>query len=973
MTHLNWLSTKSLVWFGIASLFVIGAMSPLPIFSETPPGFAFSIDAHQAGQTIYPQALGVDFNGKLYVSSLWQELKFDTNGALLEAWGSPGTGPGKFSYAGQTAFDRSGHVFILDSYNARIEEFDTDGNFVSEWGSQGPGPGEFDLPYGVAAGSDGRIYVSDGNNNRIQTFSSPGVLQKQFGEIGTNTGQFSFPESIAIDSSNNLYVLDVPGGAFDNYRVQKFDSDGNFLMEWGPPGVNTAGSIQLGGIATDPQNNVYVADGANHRVQKFTSAGVFLSEWGSFGSAPGQFNQPSGIALDPTGNYVYVSDNYNARVEVFAYAPLDPLIYLPPTNQVVPAGIDLSLAVGVFGAKPVSYQWRYAGQDILGATESSIAFTNISLGASGAYSIVASNAFGRATSPVGLLTVEPLVLSTLPATNFSATGGTLKSLVWVGSYPSTVWFEWGAGTNYGNVAGLTEISTNRSILFTNFVDGLDGNSVYHYRVAGSNALGIVYGADMPFQVGLKPSVVTLPVVQNGSNSVFLQAQVNPAGRDTAAFIHYGRFNASGSSTPTNSVPGDVVTTTLKDPITGLLPGLVYFAQAFASNSAGLFVGNVIRFMAPPVELLPTPGGRQWTAVATTADGSRLLAGASGEVFLSLDSGMSWSTNLISTASITAVSMSADGTNLVVGSGAPANITGPAFVSTNGGKTWGKALSTNRNWFSLGSSADGTRVAAVDAFAHAVVTSSDRGMTWETNSPPVFANWSSIASSADGQSLIVAGGGFNGSTNGPVFTSTNAGTSWNLASLPVSNWKAVACSSDGRVLAAVAGGLRPGGIYLSIDAGQSWGSTGAPYTNWQAVAISADGKRIVALARVEANPLYISNDMGGAWQNITLPPAIWTALAISADGRTIFASGDQNIIRLQTVGGPELVPAFHDGSLSVSWLIGTGAYQLQQAPDLSGSGWSSVALTPIRVLTNLQYRINLPLTGTAGFYRLQPVP
>src|SRR5260221_10243886 len=167
-----------------------------------------------------------------------------------------------------------------------------------------------------------------------------------------------------MDSSNDLYVVDAPGGSFDNYRVQKFDANGNFLLEWGPPGIDSASSIQIGGVATDPQNNVYVADGANQRVQKFSSSGVLLSEWGTFGSGPGEFNQPSGIAVDPTGNYVYVADSYNSRVEVFAYTPLNPLIYLPPTNQVVPAGVTLTLSAAAFGAQPLAYSWRVNGVHI---------------------------------------------------------------------------------------------------------------------------------------------------------------------------------------------------------------------------------------------------------------------------------------------------------------------------------------------------------------------------------------------------------------------------------------------------------------------------------------------------------------------------------------------------------------------------------------------------------------------------------
>ena len=52
-------------------------------------------------------------------------------------------------------------------------------------------------------------------------------------------------------------------------------------------------------------------------IQKFDSDGTFITEWGSEGSAEGQFNKPSDIAIDSSGN-VYVADWGNARIQVFA-------------------------------------------------------------------------------------------------------------------------------------------------------------------------------------------------------------------------------------------------------------------------------------------------------------------------------------------------------------------------------------------------------------------------------------------------------------------------------------------------------------------------------------------------------------------------------------------------------------------------------------------------------------------------------
>jgi tripartite motif-containing protein 71 len=62
---------------------------------------------------------------------------------------------------------------------------------------------------------------------------------------------------------------------------------------------------------------VYVSDYNNHRVQKFDSEGNFITKWGSKGTGDGEFVNPNGIAMDSSGN-VYVADAGNNRIQVFA-------------------------------------------------------------------------------------------------------------------------------------------------------------------------------------------------------------------------------------------------------------------------------------------------------------------------------------------------------------------------------------------------------------------------------------------------------------------------------------------------------------------------------------------------------------------------------------------------------------------------------------------------------------------------------
>jgi len=53
------------------------------------------------------------------------------------------------------------------------------------------------------------------------------------------------------------------------------------------------------------------------RIQKFSSSGTFIAKWGSSGSEDGQFKGPIGIAVDPSGEFVYVAEQANHRVQKF--------------------------------------------------------------------------------------------------------------------------------------------------------------------------------------------------------------------------------------------------------------------------------------------------------------------------------------------------------------------------------------------------------------------------------------------------------------------------------------------------------------------------------------------------------------------------------------------------------------------------------------------------------------------------------
>lgn len=89
-------------------------------------------------------------------------------------------------------------------------------------------------------------------------------------------------------------------------------------------------------------------------------------------------------------------------------------VYLPPAIATQPASVTLwegaaywTFSVAVTGTRPFSFQWRFDGEEIPGATGPSLTLSNISLGNAGYYSVVVTNTGGSVTSSSALMTVTP--------------------------------------------------------------------------------------------------------------------------------------------------------------------------------------------------------------------------------------------------------------------------------------------------------------------------------------------------------------------------------------------------------------------------------------------------------------------------------------------------------------------------------------------------------------------------------------
>ena len=76
-------------------------------------------------------------------------------------WGSPGKENGQFNEHHGIDFDSTGHVYVVDTANSRIQIFTPDGNFIKEWDLKGAGNAQFIMPQDIAIDSQNNVYISD--------------------------------------------------------------------------------------------------------------------------------------------------------------------------------------------------------------------------------------------------------------------------------------------------------------------------------------------------------------------------------------------------------------------------------------------------------------------------------------------------------------------------------------------------------------------------------------------------------------------------------------------------------------------------------------------------------------------------------------------------------------------------------------------------------------------------------------------
>lgn len=244
------------------------------------------------------------------------------------------------------AVDRTGTLYIADTFNDRIRRVSPDGSIstIAGKGSAGPiadgGPATEAFlywPAGLAVDDSGNLYVAAAGDSRIRMISPAGIISTVAGsglagrpgfsgDGGMAAGaQLSWPKDVSLDRSGNIYIADT-----GNNRIRMVSPTGiiTTIAGTGETGYSGDGGSALNarlslpsGLTVDSAGNLYFSDTNNFRVRKISPDGTIMTVAGngtrgrsgdSGLATKAQLDYPVGLKFDNAGN-LYIADGGSVR------------------------------------------------------------------------------------------------------------------------------------------------------------------------------------------------------------------------------------------------------------------------------------------------------------------------------------------------------------------------------------------------------------------------------------------------------------------------------------------------------------------------------------------------------------------------------------------------------------------------------------------------------------------------------------
>lgn len=284
-----------------------------------------------------------------------------------------------------------------------------------------------------------------------------------------------------------------------------------------------------------------------------------------------------------------------------------------------------------------------------------------------------------------------------------------------------------------------------------------------------------------------------------------------------------------------------------------------------------------------------------TEIATSTDGSKVVAIQAKKIFSSSDYGQTW--NLLADIStsiagnsiyFSSVTPSKDGTSFYVSPGTERSASSIWFYKVNA-----VTKATTATWLPTGDLPSFTSIDVSDNGAKFVAMRSD-GFAYRASSVGSWTKGSSlginmqVASSGDATKSLAVGFG------GAVYKSIDSGVTWtNLKQPSVQKWVSIDSDAAGNKWFATTQG---GNVFYSTDMGATW----IPYEilgtgTWSNISVSTDGQVIVVGKGGSTGQVFFSKDGGATWAtSSSLSGGFWGMVNISPDGHRFYVRNNTGV-------------------------------------------------------------------------------
>jgi Immunoglobulin I-set domain len=380
----------------------------------------------------FPEAfsLTVDHNGDVWVAGNGGVIKYSSSGT--ELWRSS---PDVNAY--QIKSDASNNVYVLtlaftpDTQAAfGVQKYDSNGQLL--WSSTYASSGmAIDLGDHFCVGEDGSVFVA--GTTTTDNWRTSDYLTVKFGPEGQFLWAARFSEGsntynglrgLAIDDTGNAYVTGTTAqiGGAGYITTLKYDENGNQLWStrYSPP----SGVVDCMDVLLANKTNIFV-----------TTATAGLEEGADY-------------------NYTVIAYNQTSITNALS-------ILAPPQNQM--AFVNSNAVLNVTGTgRPLQYQWRHFGNQIPGATNSTLIIPNFQPQDGGEYSVILDNGTDITISPEARLTPYTQLFPTTPPAprqfSFTLVGEQSRTFEVQRSSDLVIWDSLTNLFNTNGVIGFTDTS-----------------------------------------------------------------------------------------------------------------------------------------------------------------------------------------------------------------------------------------------------------------------------------------------------------------------------------------------------------------------------------------------------------------------------------------------------------------------------------------------------------------------------------